>query len=136
LRIWHDPAMAELSNALAAFNEAMKELDVHSSVLTYTGSDFGRTLTNTGDGTDHAWGGNHILMGGAIKGGELFGSYPALELDNDEDYNGDGRMIPSTSVAQHGATIAKWFGIPQNRLSTVFPNIVNFRGQEDLGYFA
>ena len=136
LNIWHNPAMAELSAGLAAFNQAMKELDVHSSVLTYTASEFGRTLTNTGDGTDHAWGGNQILMGGGIKGGELFGSYPALELDGSEDYNGDGRMIPSTSVTQHAATIAKWFGVPQDRLSAVVPNISNFLTEPDLGFFA
>ena len=136
LNIWHDPAMAELSASLAAFNDAMKEMGKDSSVLTYTASDFSRTLTNTGDGTDHAWGGPQILMGGGIKGGELFGSYPVLELDGEEDFNGDGRMIPSLSVTQHAATIAKWFGVPQNRLSAVVPNIVNFSGQEDLGFFA
>ena len=75
-------------------------------------------------------------MGGGIKGGELFGSYPVLELDSDDDYNGDGRMIPTASVTQHAATLAKWFGVPQNRLSAVVPNIVNFSGQEDLGFFA
>ena len=132
----HDRNMGELSEALAAFNEAMKELDVHSSVLLQTASEFGRTLSTNGDGSNHAWGGNHILMGGAIKGREIFGSYPVLELDGEEDYNGDGRFIPSTSVTQMGATIAKWFGVPQNRMSTVFPNIVNFRGREDLGYFS
>jgi len=135
LSVWHDPAMAEISESLATFNQAMKDLDIHSSVTTYTASDFGRTLTNTGDGTDHAWGGNQIIMGGAINGGELFGSFPSLDLDNDEDYNGDGRMIPSTSVAQHGATIARWFGVPENRISAVFPNIVNFN-QRDLGFFS
>ena len=133
---FHSSAMENLSKSLAAFNQVMKKLDVHSSVLTYTASDFGRTLTNTGDGTDHAWGSNQILMGGGIKGGELFGSFPALELDGIEDYNGDGRMIPSTSVTQHAATIARWFGVPQNRLSVVVPNIVNFSGREDLGFFA
>ena len=132
----HDEFMRLLSEALAAFNSAMKELGSHDSVVTFTASEFGRTLTNTGDGTNHAWGGNQILMGGGIKGGEIFGSYPVLELDGEEDYNGDGRFIPSTSVTQMGATIAKWFGVPQNRMSTVFPNIVNFRGREDLGYFS
>ena len=136
LNAFHAPAMAELSASLAAFNETMKLLDMDSSVLTYTASDFSRTLTNTGDGTDHAWGGPQVLMGGGIKGGELFGSYPVLELDSDDDYNGDGRMIPTASVTQHAATIAKWFGVPQNRLSAVVPNIVNFSGQEDLGFFA
>jgi len=125
-----------LSNSLSEFNNAMKEIDKHSSVLTYTASDFGRTLTSTGSGTDHAWGGNDILMGGAIKGGELFGTYPSMELDSDDDYRGDGRMIPTTSITQHGATIARWFGVPQNRLSAVFPNMSNFAGQTDLGYFA
>jgi len=135
LRVWHDPAMAELSEGLAAFNRSMKELGVESSVLTYTASDFGRTLTNTGNGTDHAWGGNQIIMGGGVKGGEIFGSYPVLELDGDEDYNADGRMIPSTSITQMGSTIAKWFGVPENRLTAVFPNLVNFSGRGDLGYF-
>ena len=136
LRAFHDPAMESLSNSLAEFNQAMKEIDMHSSVLSYTGSDFGRTLTSTGNGTDHAWGGNEILMGGAIKGGELFGTFPSLELDSDDDYRGDGRMIPTTSITQHTATIAKWFGVPESRLSEVLPNIRNFSGNEDLGYFA
>jgi len=75
-------------------------------------------------------------MGGAIKGGELFGTFPSLELDSDDDYRGDGRMIPTTSITQHAATIAKWFGVPESRLSEVLPNIGNFSGNEDLGYFA
>jgi len=136
LRPGHDQAMESLSKSLSEFNDAMKEIDRHSSVLTYTASDFGRTLTSTGSGTDHAWGGNDILMSGAIKGGELFGTYPSMELDSDDDYRGDGRMIPTTSITQHGATIARWFGVPQNRLSAVFPNMSNFAGQTDLGYFA
>ncbi len=131
----HPTAMRGLSETLAAFQSALKDLDVESSVLTYTASEFGRTLTSNRDGTDHAWGGNQILMGGGIKGGEIFGSYPVLELDGPEDYNGDGRFIPSTSVTQFGTTIAKWLGVPSNRLSHVFPNISHFQGQEDLGFF-
>ena len=131
----HPRLMQELNDALTAFNSELKQTDEYSSVVPYTASDFGRTLTNNGSGTDHAWGGNQILMGGAIKGGELFGSYPELRLDGPEDYNGDGRFIPSTSITQIGTTLARWFGVPDNRLSTVFPNITNFRGAEDLGYF-
>ena len=131
----HLKAMEQLSQALAAFNSALKDIGAESSVLTYTASEFARTLTSNRDGTDHAWGGNHILMGGGIKGGEIFGSYPALELGGDEDYNGDGRFIPSTSITQMGATIAKWFGVPQSRLGAILPNLSNFSGREDLGFF-
>jgi len=131
----HARAMRQLSEAMAAFNSALKDINAESSVLTYTASEFGRTLTSNRDGTDHAWGGNHLLMGGGIKGGELFGTYPSLELDGPDDYNGDGRLIPTTSITQLGSTIANWFGVPSNRLSAVFPNITNFSGQEDLGFF-
>ncbi|MBT8082412.1 MAG: DUF1501 domain-containing protein [Gammaproteobacteria bacterium] len=121
-----------VSDALAAFYDATAELNVASNVTAFTQSDFGRTLTSNGDGTDHAWGGNQLVVGGAVNGGDLYGSYPALEIDGPEDVGG-GRMIPSTSADQYAATLARWFGIPEADLDIVAPNLPNFL-QRDLGF--
>ena len=121
-----------ISDAIAAFHAATQELQVDQMVTTFTQSDFGRTLTSNGDGTDHAWGGNQLVVGGAVNGGDLYGSYPVLEIDGVEDVGG-GRMIPSTSADQYAATLARWFGIPEVDLNVVAPNLGNFV-QRDLGF--
>ena len=121
-----------ISEALAAFHAATVELNIADSVTTFTQSDFGRTLTSNGDGTDHAWAGNQLVVGGAVNGGDLYGSYPVLEIGGPEDVGG-GRMIPSTSADQYAATLARWFGIPELDLDVVAPNLANF-GQRDLGF--
>ena len=121
-----------VSDAMAAFYDATVELNVASNVTAFTQSDFGRTLTSNGDGTDHAWGGNQLVVGGAVNGGDLYGSYPSLELNGPEDVGG-GRIIPSTSADQYAATLAGWFGIPETDLDIVAPNLPNFL-QRDLGF--
>ena len=121
-----------ISDAITAFHEATVELGVADSVTTFTQSDFGRTLTSNGDGTDHAWGGNQLVVGGAVNGRELYGSFPLLEIGGPEDVGG-GRMIPSTSADQYAATLAKWFGIPDIDLDVVAPNLGNFT-EQDLGF--
>ena len=121
-----------ISDAIAAFHAATEELQIANSVTTFTQSDFGRTLTSNGDGTDHAWAGNQLVAGGAVNGGDLYGSYPLLERGGPEDVGG-GRMIPSTSADQYAATLAKWFGIPDVDLQIVAPNLANF-AQRDLGF--
>jgi len=121
-----------ISDAIAAFYEATDELNIAESVTTFTQSDFGRTLTSNGDGTDHAWGGNQLVVGGAVNGRDLYGSYPLLQIGGPEDVGG-GRMIPSTSADQYAATLAKWFGIPDSDLDVVAPNLNNF-DQRDLGF--
>lgn len=130
----HLNMMTDLSNYLQAFNGIMKSNGLHSSVVTVTTSEFGRNLASNGDGTDHAWGAQHIVMGGPVDGQKIHGTFPSLELDGADDYNGLGRMIPTTSVTQYGATIAKWFGVPNNQLISVFPNLVNFSGIETLDF--
>lgn len=134
----HGNLSQDLSQYLKAFNNIMStDNELHDSVVTMTTSEFGRNLASNGDGTDHAWGAQHIVMGGPVDGGKFFGTYPSLELNGSDDYNGLGRMIPTLSVTQYGATIAKWFGVPDNNLSSVFPNIVNFApNQRDIGFIA
>ncbi len=121
-----------ISDAIAAFHAATAELGVENDVTTFTQSDFGRTLTSNGDGTDHAWGGNQLVVGGAVSGQELYGNYPLLAINGPEDVSG-GRMIPSTSADQYAATLASWFGIPDGDLNIVAPNLVNF-AERDLGF--
>ncbi|MBT8106987.1 MAG: DUF1501 domain-containing protein [Gammaproteobacteria bacterium] len=121
-----------VSEAVTAFQSALEELSVASNVTTFTQTDFGRTLTSNGDGTDHAWGGNQLVVGGAVAGGDLYGSYPVLEIGGPEDVGG-GRMIPSTSADQYAATLARWFGIADLDLDAVAPNLGNF-AQRDLGF--
>lgn len=121
-----------VSDAIAAFYDATVELQVDQMVTTFTQSDFGRTLTSNGDGTDHAWGGNQLVVGGAVNGGDLYGNYPVLEIGGPEDVGG-GRIIPSTSADQYAATLSRWFGIPEVDLDVVAPSLSNFI-QRDLGF--
>ena len=123
-----------VSDAMTAFYDAMVELNVSDQVTQFTQSDFGRTLTSNGDGTDHAWGGNQLVIGDAVDGRRLFGNYPLLEIGGDEDVGG-GRFIPSTSADQYAATLAAWWGIDDADLEIVAPNLGNF-AERDLGLFS
>jgi uncharacterized protein (DUF1501 family) len=126
--------LANISQSLAAFYRATAEMGVASEVTTFTQSDFGRTLTSNGDGTDHAWGGNQLVIGGAVAGRTIYGRYPLLSIDGPDDVGG-GRMIPAVSCDQYAATLAAWFGVPEAALASVAPHIGNF-AQRDLGFFA
>ena len=117
----------QVSQALAAFYNATQELGMAEKVTTFTESDFNRTFQPTsGDGSDHAWGGHHLVLGGAVKGGQIYGKFPIFELGGLDDTDTRGRWIPTTSIDQYGATLCSWFGIPDSALPTIFPNIVNF----------
>ena len=124
--------LEDVSESIAAFYDATVGLGISNEVTTFTQSDFGRTLTSNGDGTDHAWGGNQVVVGGSVAGQEMYGIYPLLEIDGADDVGG-GRMIPTTSADQFAATLAKWFGIPDVDLDIVAPHIDNFT-QRDLGF--
>ena len=121
-----------VADSIAAFYSATAELGISDSVTTFTQSDFGRTLTSNGDGTDHAWGGNQLVVGGAVRGQDIYGTFPLLQIGGDDD-TGGGRMIPTTSADQYAATLAKWFGIPDVDLDIVAPHIDNF-ARRDLGF--
>ena len=103
-----------VSKAMKEFSNAMTELDINDKVTTFTASDFGRTLTSNGRGSDHAWGGNHMVMGGAVQGGRIYGDYPALYIDNPLD-TGRGALIPTISCDEYFAELAKWFGVSRFR---------------------
>ncbi len=127
------PALfAELSSALGAFDRAINELGLGSQVTTFTMSDFGRTLTSNGDGTDHAWSGHQLVLGGAVEGGNIYGSLPSLALESEDDI-GEGRLIPTTSIDQYAATLASWFGLPTADFAAAFPYLHNF-DNIDLGF--
>lgn len=125
--------LANISECAAAFYNSMSnDLGIADEVTTFTQSDFGRTLTSNGDGTDHAWGGIQFAVGDAVVGQEMYGTYPLLQIGGDDDVGG-GRMIPTTSADQFAATLARWFGVPDTDLDIVAPHIDNF-AQRDLGF--
>ncbi|WP_303315544.1 DUF1501 domain-containing protein [Flavivirga abyssicola] len=117
--------LAEVDAALQYFNGLMAELNLNDCVTLFSISDFGRTLTSNGNGTDHAWGGNAFMMGGAVQGKEIYGDYPVLALGSDVDLR-NGVLIPSTPADLYMAELALWFGVPASDLTTIFPNLSNF----------
>lgn len=134
-KVLHADLMARLAHALAYFDATLAALqgaDVRRQVTTFTASDFGRTFSSNGDGTDHGWGAHHFVVGGAVKGRDIYGAFPATGQGHALDV-GSGALLPTTSVDQYGATLAKWFGVADSQLAEVFPNIGNF-SQRDLGF--
>mgnify|MGYP000910522976 CR=1 FL=1 len=126
---------AELGPALRAFYNALGQIGAADAVTAFTMSDFGRTLKPTSSGTDHAWGNHHLILGGAVKGGQTYGTFPTLALAGPNDTDDNGRWIPTTSVDQYGATLAQWFGVPAASLGAIFPNLANFQ-VKNLGFMA
>ncbi len=126
--------LAEISPALAAFYNATVELGVQSEVTTFTMSDFSRTFQpNSNNGSDHAWGSHHIVVGGAVNGGQIYGTYPTLALNGPDDSDSNGRWVPTTASSQYAATLAQWFGVSAADLPSVLPSIGNF-STNNLGF--
>ncbi len=130
----HADLLTELDGALSSFYAATVEMGVANSVTSFTASDFGRTYENNGEGSDHGWGCHHLVLGGAVTGGRIYGTVPTLAIDGPDD-SGDGRWIPTTSVDEYSATLAKWFGVAPSDLSLVFPNLGRFN-TPDMGFLA
>ena len=129
--------LAKVAHAMAYFDNIMSSLqggDMRQQVTLFTASDFGRTFTSNGDGTDHGWGSHHFVMGGAVKGRDIYGTMPVTGLGHDLDI-GSGALLPTISVDQYGATLASWFGLSATQIADVFPNIANF-STRNLGFMA
>ena len=131
----HTNLLNEVSEALFAFQRAMEQLGHSQKVTTFTASDFGRTFRTNGQGSDHAWGSHHIVMGGAVRGQRTYGAYPILNVTGPDAVptSSEGRWIPKVAVDEYSATLARWFGVSTGNMSTVFPNIGNF-AVPDLGF--
>jgi uncharacterized protein (DUF1501 family) len=137
----HADLFARIAHALRYFDTALGALNARSNVTTFTASDFGRTFTSNGDGTDHGWGSHHFVMGGAVKGGDLYGNFPTLGVKNANNNNfdssphqlGNGALLPEVAVDQLGATLGKWLGLSDTQLLDVFPNLKNF-STRNLGF--
>lgn len=132
----HAELMARLNHGLKYFDSTLQALGVGDAVTTFTASDFGRTFTSNGDGTDHGWGSHHFVMGGAVAGGNIYGAFPTMaaknsnnnEFDGSADQLLNGVLLPKISVDQYGATLARWLGASAGNVSDIFANIGNFSG--------
>ena len=127
----HPGLLGKVSDALSAFYNATAELGVANKVTAFTASDFGRTLASNGDGSDHGWGSHHFMVGGAVKGKALYGTAPPVSVGStaaaqDQWHVGQGRLLPSTSVDQYAATLARWFGVADSELAGILPNLRHF----------
>jgi uncharacterized protein (DUF1501 family) len=122
----HPVLLATVADAMSAFYKATAAMGVANQVTTFTGSDFGRTLANNGDGSDHGWGSYHFVMGDAVKPRSWVGALPAMSLAQSNDNVGGGRLLPAIGVDQYGATMARWMGVTDAEMSSVLPNIGNY----------
>jgi len=128
----HADLLAQVSAAVNAFQNATGEIGASNQVTLFTASDFGRTYRSNGDGSDHGWGNHQFIVGGAVKGGDIYGRMPTLTVGGPDD-TGLGRWIPTTSVDEYAATLATWFGVSASDLPTVLPNIGRF-AKPNLGF--
>lgn len=118
---------AMIDQAVSTFIQVTQELGIYNDVTLFTASDFSRTLQlNSAGGSDHAWGGHHFVVGGAVKGGRVYGSLPNLQIGGPNDIDGYGRFVPTTALSQYMATLASWFGVPNASLNSIFPGLSNF----------
>jgi uncharacterized protein (DUF1501 family) len=131
----HARLLTQLGAAFEYFDAQMVNMGLGSNVTSFTISDFGRTLTCNSDGTDHGWGSHHFVVGGAVNGGDMYGTYPVVGVDQANDL-GAGRLIPTTSVEQYAGTLASWFGLADGQIKTVFPNFANFGTNPYLGFLS
>jgi uncharacterized protein (DUF1501 family) len=131
----HAQLLLQLGAALEYFDNVMVTMGLSNQVTAFTMSDFGRTLTSNSNGTDHGWGSHHFVVGGAVKGQDMYGQYPVVGVNQANDV-GEGRLIPTTSVDQYAGTLAAWFGLSDSQIRTVFPNFANFGTNPYMGFMS
>ncbi len=127
----------ELDAALTGFQQTLGELNIEDSVTSFTASDFGRTLTVNGNGSDHGWSGHYMVMGGAVNGGQMIGDWPDFSIGGSEDIGSNGRLIPRMSINEYGAALGTWMGLSPSDMADVFPDLQNFSSdwQNSYGLF-
>lgn len=128
----HHILLGRLSHAIKYFQDRMTALGIADKVTTFTASEFGRTLSSNGDGTDHGWGAHHFVAGGAVRGGELYGPFPEIGFGTATDV-GRGSLLPTVAVDQYAGMLGRWFGVPNGSLADLFPNLPNFASSNDFG---
>lgn len=128
----HANLLNDISECMYAFQRAMEQINASQSVTTFTASDFNRTFPTNSQGSDHGWGGHHLIMGGAVKGGQTYGHLPVFAINGPNDTS-TGRWIPTLAVDQFSATLAKWFGVTPTDMPSIFPNVGRF-STGDLGF--
>jgi uncharacterized protein (DUF1501 family) len=133
--VQHAQLLTQLGSAFEYFDGVMVNMGLSNNVTSFTISDFGRTLTSNSNGTDHGWGSHHFVVGGAVNGQDMYGTYPVVGADQVNDV-GAGRLIPTTSVEQYAGTLAKWFGLSDGQVREVFPNFGNFGSSPYLGFMS
>jgi uncharacterized protein (DUF1501 family) len=137
----HAANMARLAQALKYFDTTLTAMGVGNQVTTFTASDFGRTFTTNGDGSDHGWGGHHLVMGGAVRGGDIYGAFPVYGNPDGRggfgspDQLAAGALLPALAVDQYAGTLGRWLGVADSDLATLLPNLGNF-STHDLGFMA
>jgi uncharacterized protein (DUF1501 family) len=129
----HANLFADVSRSVAAFYRTTVELGCADQVTLFTASDFGRTYNTNGDGSDHGWGSNHLVVGGAVRGGDIYGKMADLTIRGPDDSGSRGSWIPTTSVDEYSATLAAWFGVSPTNLPVIFPNLSRFP-KSNLGF--
>jgi uncharacterized protein (DUF1501 family) len=129
----HGALMEQLNLALSYFDSVLVQAGLSNQVTTFTMSDFGRTLSSNGNGTDHGWGNHHIVMGGAVQGQDIYGQFPVIGTDQINDV-GFGRLIPTIAVEQYGGTLGRWMGLSNSQILSVFPNFTNFGSSPYLSF--
>jgi uncharacterized protein (DUF1501 family) len=129
----HNLRMQTVNAAVDAFYQWLQQLQMENYVTLFTASDFGRTLTSNGDGSDHGWGAHHFVVGGAVQGGTIYGTFPQVTFNTSDDV-GQGNLLPTTSVDQYAATLGRWLGVADARMADVLPGITNFGAARYLGF--
>lgn len=125
---------SQIAEALVFFQNALLELGQLDNVTSFTTSDFGRSVSGNGDGTDHGWGNHHLIMCGSVHGGDIYGLMPRIAIDGPDDYR-NGRIVPTTAVSQYAATHLRWLGIRESEINKLLPSLANF-DQQDLGFLS
>ncbi|MGB9290754.1 MAG: DUF1501 domain-containing protein, partial [Terracidiphilus sp.] len=133
--VQHAQLLTQLGAAFEYFDSLMVTMGLSNNVTAFTISDFGRTLTSNSNGTDHGWGSHHFVVGGAVQGQNMYGTYPIVGTDQANDV-GEGRLIPTTAVEQYAGTLAQWFGLSDSQIREVFPNFGNFGSSPYLGFMS